>query len=79
MDLPEQLDFDRLSFEEKYHRAVPGYMKRINRLYEAVCERFGEEGLELIRDVSREFGRSIGENVRQKGNVSGVAGVGATC
>ena len=25
MNLPEELEFDRLTFEEKYQRAVPGY------------------------------------------------------
>jgi len=52
MDIPEELNFNRLSFEEKYHRAVPGYMKRICDLYEAIHDRFGNDGLELIREVS---------------------------
>jgi hypothetical protein len=76
IDLPEELKFDRLSVEEKYYRAVPGYMKRLCRLYEAVYERFGEAGLDLIRHVSREFGTGIGENVRKKHRLKGIAEVG---
>ncbi len=76
MDLPEELAFARPSYEEKYRRAVPGYMKRINGLYEAVYERFGEEGLELIRNVSKEYGTSIANNLKKKGDVKGVLQVG---
>ena len=76
MDIPEELKFDRLSYEEKFHRAVPGYMKRINGLYEAIYERFGEEGLELIRDVSRKYGAAIANNLQKKGGAKGITGVG---
>jgi len=76
LDLPEELAFERLSYEEKYHRAVPGYMQRICRLYEAVCDRFGQEGLTLIRDVSREYGTRIGTNVKRSRDLKGVAEVG---
>lgn len=76
MDLPDELNFERLSFAEKYHRAVPGYMKRLCDIYEAVYERFGEAGLELIRDVSRRYGTEIGDNVKKKGDLKGVAQVG---
>ena len=74
--LPADLEFDRLGYEEKYRRAVPGYMKRIAELYEAVVDRFGEEGLNLIRDVSRDYGTRIADNVRKKGERTGVAQVG---
>ena len=66
MDLPEELTFESLSLEEKNRRAVSGYMKRLSKLYEAIHARFGEDGLELIRDVSREYGTAIGLNVRKK-------------
>ncbi len=76
MELPEELKFDRLSYEEKYHRAITGYMRRLCEIYEAVYERFGEEGLELIRSVSADYGRRIAENVKKKGELKGVAQVG---
>mgnify|MGYP001824204528 FL=1 len=76
MRLPQELEFERLTYEEKYHRAVPGYMKRLCSLYEAMVERFGDPGLDLIKEVSTEFGCSIGMNVRKKGELKGVAQVG---
>lgn len=76
MELPEELNFDRLSHEEKYHRAVSGYMRRLCEIYEAVCGRFGEEGLQLIRDVSADYGSRIAANVRKKRELKGVAEVG---
>ena len=76
MTLPPELQFQRLTFEEKYRRAVPGYMKRICGLYGAIADRFGEEGLALIRDVSREYGKRIAGNVKKRGDLKGVAEVG---
>jgi hypothetical protein len=74
--LPPELEFDRPDAEEKYRRAVPGYMRRICHLYEAIQDRFGEEGLELIREVSREYGERIAANVNKKGGLRGVTEVG---
>jgi len=76
MDLPEELHFDRLSFEEKYHRAVPGYMRRLCGVYEALYEKFGEDGLDLIREVSGKYGTQIGMNAKKRGEKKGVAQVG---
>ncbi len=76
MDLPRELKFERPDYEERYHRAVRGYMRRLADLYGAIYDRFGDEGLELIRDVSREYGTSIGSNVRKNRELKGVAAVG---
>ena len=76
MDLPPELEFDRPSVEEQYRRAVPGYMRRIRDIYYAVHDRFGEEGLQLIRDVSREYGERIANNVKRERKLRGVAEVG---
>lgn len=76
MDLPVELSFNRMSFEEKYHRAVPGYMRRLRDIYEAVYLRFGDAGLDLIRDVSATYGTEIANNVTKRGEIKGLAGVG---
>ncbi len=47
-------------------------MKRLCSLYEAIYERFGDDGLDLIREVSRKFGAGIGMNVRKKHDLKGV-------
>lgn len=77
MELPKELTFEPLSSEEKLRKAVPGYMRRIRTLYRAAHERFGEAGLDLIRDVSREYGAQIGGNLNKKGGLKGVAAVGS--
>jgi len=74
--LPAELEFSRPDDAERYRRAVPGYMKRIRDLYEAVQDRFGEEGLELIREVSRSYGERIAGNIKRRGELRGVAAVG---
>ena len=76
MDIPDDLAFERLSFEEKYHRAVPGYMRRLCDIYEAVYERFGEDGLDLIREVSKKYGAQIGNNAKKRGDLRGLTQVG---
>ena len=76
MNLPDELAFDQLSIDEKYHRAVPGFMKRVADIYAAIYDRFGEDGLALIRDVSKGYGTRIGENINKKGGLTGVAEVG---
>jgi uncharacterized protein (DUF4213/DUF364 family) len=76
MELPAELEFERLRNDEKYLRAVPGYMKRIRDLYEAIHDRFGEEGLALIRQVSEGYGRRIAANLKKKRELKGVAEVG---
>lgn len=76
MDLPEELEFERLTDAEKYRRAVPGYMRRLCDIYEALYDRYGEEGLELIRQVSTRYGTQIGINVKKRGDLQGVAQVG---
>jgi hypothetical protein len=76
MKPPEELAFERLTAAEKYHRAVPGYMRRLRDVYEALYERYGDDGLDLIREVSRRYGTDIGQNVKKKGDLKGVAQVG---
>jgi hypothetical protein len=76
MHIPHELAFERLGYEEKYHRAVRGYMKRLADLYLAIHDRFGEEGLQLIREVSAEYGRRVALNVKKKGEIKGVPAVG---
>jgi hypothetical protein len=70
--LPKELEFEKLNDEKKYHRAVPGYMRRLRDLYEAIYERYGDDGLELIRKVSRDFGTAVGTNVKKKGSLKGL-------
>jgi len=76
MNLPKELEFERLTAEEKLGKAVPGYMRRMLGLYNAVYERFGEDGLDLIRNVSSNYGVQIGKNLNKKGGLKGLVEVG---
>jgi hypothetical protein len=76
MNLPKELEFERLTAEQKLSKAVPGYMRRIRGLYDAVYERFGEDGLHLIREVSSNYGAQIGANLNRKGGLKGLTEVG---
>ena len=76
-DKTKGLNIKLLPPEEKYFKAVPGYMRRIRDLYEALYERFGEEGLQLIRDVSTRYGRELGHHVKKHLQERGIKGVGA--
>ncbi|MGD8415228.1 MAG: hypothetical protein PVF33_13395 [Candidatus Latescibacterota bacterium] len=76
MDVPSELEFERLDDAEKYHRAVPGYMRRLRDVYEAVYERFGDAGLDLIREVSTQYGAEIAANVKKRADLKGVGQVG---
>ena len=70
------LKFRKLSPEAKYARVVPGLLKRVRDLYEEIYRRFGDQGLDLIRDVSREYGRAAASKSLLRHQVSGVADVG---
>jgi hypothetical protein len=77
MEKTRGLNVTLLPPEEKYFKAVPGYMKRIRDLYEAIYERFGEDGLQLIRDVSARYGTELGRHVKKHLDDGGIRGVGA--
>src|SRR4030042_5977897 len=76
MNFKDQLNLNLLPPEEKYFKAVPGLMKRIRDLYEGIIERFGDEGLQLIRDVSTNYGRLLGIHVRKHLDEVGIKGIG---
>jgi hypothetical protein len=76
IDLPPELEFTRPSLEERHRRVLAGYMRRIRDLYDAIHDRFGDEGLELIRDVSRAYGSRIAENVKKSRDLRDIDAVG---
>lgn len=64
--LPPGLETEEISLDRRYASTLKGLLTRIRKLYEAVEDRFGDEGLELIRDVSAEYGREIASRVRER-------------
>ena len=50
---------DDRTLEQVYRSAVKGLYARITSYYNYLYNRFGQEGLEMISDMSREYGESI--------------------
>ena len=50
---------DRRTLEQVYRSAVKGLYARITSYYDYLYNRFGDEGLEMITEMSREYGLSI--------------------
>jgi hypothetical protein len=66
VELPPGVSLEEVSLEKRYRSSTSALMDRIRRLYDEIHDRFGDEGLKLIRDVSTEFGQEIAERARQK-------------
>ena len=66
VELPPGVHIEEVPVEKRYRSSTAALMNRIRRLYEELYERFGSEGIDLIRDVSGEFGREIAERGREK-------------
>ncbi len=50
--LPPGIEIDEIPLEKRYASTLKGLLTRIRKLYEAVEDRFGDEGLKLIRDAT---------------------------
>jgi hypothetical protein len=52
---------DGRSMEQIYRSAVSGLYARLRSNYGYLCRRFGDDGLQMIEEMSREYGLSIAE------------------
>jgi len=66
VELPPGVKIEDVSVEKMYRSSTAALMNRIRRLYEEMYNRFGSEGIDIIRDVSAEFGEEIAERGREK-------------
>jgi predicted ArsR family transcriptional regulator len=64
--LPPGVEAEEIPLEKRYRSNLKGLLTRIRLLYEAIEDRFGEEGLQLIREVSAQYGREIAAKVRDR-------------
>jgi hypothetical protein len=74
--LPQGVSLDLLPIEERYDSAVRGLMKRIKSLYDAIVDRFGDDGMDLIREVSTKQGRKIARSMLERGQPTDIRSVG---
>ncbi len=64
--LPDNIIVDEVPLDIMYRGVLSGLLTRIKGLYEAIYDRYGEDGLELIREVSINYGRQIAELARKQ-------------
>ena len=76
IELPEGIESEERPLDVRYRSTLRGLLTRIRLLYDAIYERFGAEGLDLIRDVSAGYGRDIAHRVREREGVMDLHDVG---
>jgi hypothetical protein len=72
--MPEK---DNRTVEQLYRSAVSGLYARLRSNYDFIYRKFGNEGIKLIADMSREYGLSIAARARnrlQSNDLDSVAG-----
>ncbi len=57
---------DERTLEQVYRSAVSGLYARIRNNYDFLHRRFGEEGLKMISEMSREYGLAIATRAKQR-------------
>jgi hypothetical protein len=57
---------DQRTLEQVYRSAVSGLYGRLKSNYDYLYKRFGEDGLKLIEDMSREYGFSIAQRAQKR-------------
>ena len=76
IEVPPGVEYSQLPVEKKYKSATRGLLKRILTIYRGIYERFGQEGLDLIREVSQSYGKEIAELGKKRVRMGDVQSVG---
>jgi predicted ArsR family transcriptional regulator len=64
--IPEGVDFKDIPLEEKYKSATTGLLQRVHTIYKGLYKKFGQPGLDLIREVSETYGKEIAERGKKR-------------
>ena len=59
-------DHNQRTLEQVYRSAVSGLYGRLRSNYDFLYRKFGEEGLALIAEMSREYGMSVAKRAKTK-------------
>jgi len=62
--LPRNVQIEEIPLDAMYRGVLRGLVTRIKVLYEAIYARYGNDGLDLIREVSEKYGHDIAKRVR---------------
>lgn len=76
IELPENLIIEEIPIEKRYRSVTAGLVRRIKILYDAIYKKYGEDGLDLIREVGKEYGLEIAKRAKKKvktGDIESVA------
>ena len=57
---------DERTLEQVYHSAVSGLYGRLRSNYDYIYQRFGEDGLQLIAEMSREYGLNVAQRAKDR-------------
>ena len=57
---------DNRTLEQVYRSAVSGLYARLRSNYDFIYQKFGDEGLKLISEMSREYGLSVAERAKSR-------------
>ncbi len=76
LKLPPGVEYEPDPIDVRYRRNLRGLLTRFKKLYDAIYERYGEDGLDLIRGVSTEYGLEIAERIRERYGPMGVKEMG---
>ena len=60
------MSLETRTLEQVYHSAVSGLYARLRSNYDFIYERFGDEGIELIEEMSREYGLSVAARAKER-------------
>lgn len=74
--LPPGVQIEELPLEAMYRGVLRGLLTRIKGLYEAIYARYGEDGLDLIREISSSYGKEVADRVRRGGKPWDIQQVG---
>lgn len=66
IELPDQVKIEDVPIEKRYRSVTAGLVRRIKILYEAIHDRYGDDGLDLIREVGKKYGLEIAERAKKK-------------
>ena len=62
--LPAGIIIEEIPIENKYRSITTALIKRIKHLYDAIYKRYGSDGLDLILEVSTNYGLEIAERAK---------------
>jgi len=65
--LPPGIKVDERPLDIRYRGVLRGLQTRIKKLYDAIYKRYGDDGLDLIREISSDYGNEIAHKALKGG------------